>query len=154
MSVTESGFKRWLLRLVLAFATAVALTLAFSSVAMAQYVTFDSSGDCLGAADQLQSEQPNVQERQFENLLNFVPDVGGCIILEGSVAPQPVNALNAVVYEPNTGEELGLVKDLDPDLSSGANSTTYQEFCRAFPVVEQTAQQYYEQDANAKEQTY
>lgn len=54
---------------------------------------------------------------------------------------------------------LGLVKDLDPDLTSGANRTTYQAFCGNFPVPEDfptatgyTAQEYHDQLANTQEQ--
>lgn len=54
------------------------------------------------------------------------------------------NTLNKIAADPETGEQLGAVKNLDPDLSSGANSVTYKEFCEDFsesstPV---TAQEY------------
>jgi hypothetical protein len=113
-----------------------------------------SNDDCAGAAERLRAEQPNVQDGTFESYLNFIPDVGGCVIFEGLGPNLPIGALNAPVYDPDTGGELGMVKDLDPDLSSGDFSVTYQEFCGAFPTTDgMTAQEYHDQRANTKEQS-
>ncbi|MGH3089526.1 MAG: hypothetical protein ACRDSJ_19735, partial [Rubrobacteraceae bacterium] len=129
----------------------IVATLAFQSVAAAQYVTDFSRDECAGAAEQLQAERPNVPDGVIENYLYFVPDAGGCITTEGSPMPL-IAALGAEAYDPDTGEVIGVVKDLDPDLSSGANSVAYQDFCGAFLPQLLTAQDYYDQQANAEEQ--
>lgn len=127
----------------------VVATMAFQSVAAAQYATSDSPGDCSGAEENLEAETGD----QWEGYLFFVQDVGGCITTEGAPIPL-LAALNYNAVDPQTGERIGLVKDLDPDLSGGANSITYQEFCGAFSSypIGTTPQQYYDQEANAKEQ--
>ncbi len=136
-------------------ALSIAATLAFQSMAAAQGAS-DSPGECSGAVEQLASEQPNVQYGVFESYLNYISDVGGCVAFEGTGPNVTVGVHNATVYDPDTGEELGLVKDLDPDLSSGDFSTTYEEFCGAFRTsapVGSTAQEYYDQQANSQEQS-
>ena len=127
-------------RLLCLAALSVVFTLAFLSVAMAQQT---------GGEDNLFS-QPS---------FGCFPDAGGCLLVE----PQTqVARLNAPLVDPNTGEELGLLKNLDPDLSSGDFSITYQEFCGDFPQPESlivgttlgglVAQEYYDQLANVQEQ--
>lgn len=148
-------------KLVLLAALSVVVTLAFSSVAMAQYITGTqegpNSGECSDLAEKLGGGGPGGVD------LYYLPDVGGCIDVGGAGTFGPlVNTFNTTVLEPDTGERLGLVKDLDPDLTSGANSVTHQEVCRDFsesstPV---TAQEYFDgysdvygtiEGANAKE---
>ena len=123
-------------------------TLAFSSVAMAQssYAPTNSTRDCSGA----QEGQPPWIE------FFFLPDAGGCIAegSEGSVSGPIVSDLNKVVFHADTGERLGVAKDLDPDLFRGTNSVTHQEFCGDFdgvPEEAMTPQSYLKQYANVKE---
>ena len=130
-------------------ALSVVATLTFASVAMAEssYAPSNSTRDCSGAEE---GQPPWIQ-------FYFLPDARGCIAegSEGSVSGPIVSDLNKVVFDADTGERLGVAKDLDPDLSSGANSVTYQGFCRDFdgvPEEAMTPQSYFEQTANAKEQ--
>lgn len=131
-------------------ALSVVTTLAFASVAMAQsvYTPPDSTVDCSAVEE---GQPPGIE-------FFFVPDAGGCIAegSEGGGTPNPVlSDFGKVVFDPDTGERLGTVRDLDPDLSSGANSLTYQEFCGSFdglPERARTAQEYFEQGADAEEQ--
>lgn len=124
----------------------VVATLAFQSVAAAQYVDATSPGDCSGLAE--------LADPQSRSELFYLPDAGGCIDVGGAGAYGPLtNTLNDVVFDADTGEQLGVAKDLDPDLSGGANSVTHQEFCGDFAeYVPITAQEYYDQEANAAEQ--
>lgn len=130
-------------------ALSVLFTLAFASVAMAQsaYTPADSTIDC----SDVEEGTPGIE-------FFFVPDAGGCIAegYEGGGTPNPVlYDFGKVVFDPDTGERLGTVRDLDPDLSSGTNSLTHQEFCESFdglPERARTAQEYFEQGADAEEQ--
>ena len=124
-------------------------TLAFSSVATAQsaYAPPDSTVDCSAAEE---GQPPGIE-------FFFLPDAGGCIAVgsEGVVSSPIIVDLNKVVFDSDTGERLGVAKGLDPDLSSGSNSVTYQEFCAAWDTIPdevETPQSYFEQAANAKEQ--
>lgn len=111
--------------------------------------TSGEDGPCAGAAEQLAAEQPNVPDGTFESYLNYVSDVDGCLTFEGT---DFVGGLSVPVYDPDTGEDLGILKDLDPDLSSGDFSVAYEEFCGAFPTrFGETEQEYFEQSANDKE---
>lgn len=139
-------------------ALAMVATLAFASVAMAQsqYLTGSTGDECSDLEEEFSAEAGSEESPLggFEETLIFVPDAGGCIDAGGAGAYGPlVNSLNDVVFDPDTGERLGIVKDLDPDLSDGTNSVTYQEFCEDFSETSTpvTAQEYFEQDTNAKE---
>lgn len=130
-------------------ALSMVVTLAFAPAALAQssYAAPDYTRDCSAAEE---GQPPGVE-------FFFLPDAGGCIAegSEGAVSGPIVSDLNKVVFDAGTGERLGVAKDLDPDLSSGANSVTYQEFCGDFvgiPEKVMTPQSYFEQTANAKEQ--
>lgn len=121
-------------------ALTVVATLASASVAQAQYLT-EPIEECSGAAEQ-----------DFYKPLYFVPDTGGCIVEGGAGSYGPLaNTLNKIVYDPDTGESLGVVKNLDPDLSSGANGVTHQEFCEDFEgtTTPVTAQEYFDGDSEA-----
>lgn len=164
LSVTEGGSRRRLLAIILAFATAVMLLLgaAYTQAAWAQpsddqyeddeytsdeytsdeYTTSEEDGPCAGAAEQL--GMPD------ESYLSYISDVGGCVSFEGT---DIIGSLSATVYDSDTGAELGILKDLDSDLTSGDFSVTYEEFCGAFPSpFAGTAQEYYDQQANFQEQ--
>ena len=137
-------------RSILLAALSAVFTLAFASVAMAQsvYTPRDSSVDCSAAEE---GQPPGIE-------FYFVPDAGGCIAkgYEGGGTPNPVlYDFSKVVFDPDTGERLGTVRELDPDLSSGANSLTHQEFCGSFdglPERALTAQEYFEQVSDAEAQ--
>lgn len=145
-------------------ALSVVYVLAFQSGAVAQYEdpgadddqydedtvqTSALDGPCAGAAEQLAAGRPNVSEEVFQSYYSYLPDVGGCVSFEGNTF---ISSLSVPVYDAETGEELGIVKDLDSDLTSGEFSVTHEEFCGGFIPQIQTAQNYFDQDANAQEQ--
>lgn len=105
-------------------------------------------GDCSALAN----------DKMPESYFRFLADVSGCVVLEGGPLPPPLNILNASVLDPETGESLGLVKDLDPDLSVGDVRTDNAGICAVFPLYDGlTAQGYFEgmmgslSEANARE---
>ena len=121
------------------------MSLAFAPAALGQNNNF--TGPCAVAAEQLGVPT--------ESFLVFIPEVNGCILAEGQANPL-IDQLNGPVYDADTGENLGLLKDVDPNL---ADNVTYEEFCGAFPTLDVggqfgdlSAQQYYDQFANAQEQ--
>lgn len=129
-------------------ALSAVFTLAFSSMAMAQstYAPFNSTVDCSAAEE---GQPPWIE-------FYFLPDAGGCIAegAEGNPYGLLVNDLNKVVFDADTGERLGVAKDLDPDLYRGANSVTTEEFCEALEAIPDqaiTPKSYLEQYANVKE---
>ena len=62
-----------------------------------------------------------------------------------------VQQLNQSVFDADTGENLGLLKDVDTNLAA---TITYEDFCAAFPtfIDGETAQEYFDGRANAQEQ--
>ncbi|CAA9401471.1 MAG: Alkaline phosphatase [uncultured Rubrobacteraceae bacterium] len=126
--------------------TAAATPELATSSSRSTYAISDSTRDCSGA-----------QEGQPPWIVFFyLPDAGGCIAegAEGNPYGLLVNDLNKVVFHADTGERLGVAKDLDPDLFRGANKVTHQEFCealKAIPDEAMTPKSYLQQYANVKE---
>lgn len=104
------------------------MAMVFASGAIAQT---NSNGDCSGLA-----EQQGVPESFFV----YIPEVNGCVGAEGLPNPT-INIANSVVVDADTGEELGVLKEI-ADLSEFQTTETY---CGAFPLIDgTTAQNYYD----------
>ncbi len=114
---------------------AVVATLLLAPAALAQ-----EDIDCSVPAETI-----GAPERVFAS----IPGANACFVAEAS--PDLISVLNSPAYDADTGEEIGLVKDIDPNL---AENNPYSEFCAAFPslVDDLTAQEYFESSANAAEQ--
>lgn len=84
-----------------------------------------------------------------EGFFSTIPGANACFVAEA--LPDLISVLNSTAYDADTGEEIGLVKDVDPNLAA---NNSYEDFCAAFPslVDDFTAQEYFETQANAQEQ--
>lgn len=127
-------------KLFMLLSLSLVMSMVFTSGAMAQNTNF--TGPCAVPAEQLGVPT--------ESFLVFIPEVDGCIVAEGQADPL-IDQLNGPVYDADTGENLGLLKNVDSNL---ADNITYEDFCGAFPTLSdnQSAQDYYETTANAQEQ--
>lgn len=119
-------------RLLYLAALSMVTTLLLASVALAQAspgAPTDSAGNC--AAGQ-----------------QYVAELNGCIPGEG-LPDLLIGQLNSQVLDADTGEPLGLLKDVDQNLAA---AFPYENFCAAFPTFEgETAQEYFDGRANAQE---
>lgn len=128
-------------KLFLLLSLSLVVSLALAPTAMAQGTDF--TGPCAVPA-----EQAGVPTEDF---FYYVPAINGCVLAEGQADPL-LDQLNGPVYDADTGENLGLLKNVDQNLS---DAVTYDEFCGAFPTLSYgggiTAQEYYDAEANAQE---
>lgn len=137
-------------------ALSVVATLAFACVAMAQQgPAADYPGPCSVVAEQFGTDP---------DYLAYIPEVDGCVFVNGYVPA--LGPLINPVFDAQTGEELGVFKDLvDAQTQEELGlfkdlldfDFPYEAACGAFSAPEGyqppagfTAQQYFEQRANAQ----
>lgn len=101
-----------------------------------------------------------------ESYFTYFPEINGCVTTEGGPYSFPITLFNTTVFDADTGEPLGIFKELSQNLAGTVylgETVSYESFCGAFPtfgetvVEEVSAQEYYGsgggyyQPANAQE---